>query len=74
MISTFKIKGLEYCKTILNFQRFKLELHNFGIDLSKPIFYAIIQVPDFTSIGNAGSITYFPRATQEAYPDDSSQW
>jgi hypothetical protein len=31
MKSTFKIKGLEYCKRVLNFQRFKLELHNFGM-------------------------------------------
>jgi hypothetical protein len=32
MKSNFKSKGLEYCKNVLNFQRFKLELHDFGMD------------------------------------------
>ena len=41
--------------------------------LSKPIFYAIIQVPDFIPIGNAGRIPYFHRTAQETYPDDSTE-
>ena len=41
--------------------------------LSKSIFYAIIQVPDFISIGNDGRITHFHRTAQETYPDDSTQ-